>query len=63
MDDLGLRDRDEVLVNDAWAGGVGSDAAVDGTCLLAGFNHWVADWHLPNLVWFHFTGLVGKICL
>ncbi|NMC46323.1 MAG: hypothetical protein GYA52_05765 [Chloroflexi bacterium] len=55
MDDLGLRDRDEVLVNDRLAAVVWAVMLLwTGTCLLAGFNHWVADWHLPNLVWFPF---------
>lgn len=55
MDDLGLRDRDEVLVNDRLAAVVWAVMLLwTGTCLLAGFNHWVADWHLPNLAWFPF---------
>lgn len=62
MDDLGLRDRDEIIVNDRLATVVWALMLLwVGICLLAGFNHWVADWHLPDLVWFPFLrGWLGK---
>jgi hypothetical protein len=62
MDDLGLRDRDEIIENDRLAAVVWALMLLwIGTSLLAGFNHWVADWHLPDLVWFSFLrGWLGK---
>ncbi|HAF62089.1 MAG TPA: hypothetical protein DCK95_07175 [Anaerolineaceae bacterium] len=55
MDDLGLRDRDEILVNDRLASAVwGCMLIWVGVCFLAGFQHWAADLSLPDLVWFPF---------
>jgi len=55
MDDFGLRDRDEIIVNDRLATAVWAVTLIwAGICLLAGFQHWAADLPLPNLVWFPF---------
>lgn len=53
MGDLGLRDRDELIVNDKLADIVCALMLIwMGAVLLAGFNHWLAEWRLPDLVWF-----------
>jgi hypothetical protein len=53
MDDLGLRDRDEIIVNDRFATVIWALMLIwMGTAILAGFQHWAADWRLPDLVWF-----------
>lgn len=53
MDDIGLRDRDEILVNDRLASVVWALMLIwVGLMLLAGFRLWLADWRLPDLVWF-----------
>jgi hypothetical protein len=55
MDDLGLRDRDEILVNDRFATVIWALMLIwMGTAILAGFQHWVTDWRLADLVWFPF---------
>jgi len=62
MDDLGLRDRDEIIANDKLAAVVRALMLMwVGLCLLAGFKHWVADWRLPDLTWLSFLrGWLGK---
>ncbi len=53
MDDLGLRDRDDILINDRLATVIWALMLIwMGTAILTGFQHWVADWRLPDLVWF-----------
>ncbi len=53
MDDLGLRDRDEILLNDRFATMIWALMLIwMGIAILAGFQHWLADWRLPDLVWF-----------
>ena len=55
MDDLGLRDRDEILANDRFATAVWAFMLMwVGFCFLTGFQHWAADLPLPDLVWFPF---------
>jgi len=55
MDDLGLRDRDEIVVNDRFATVIWALMLIwMGTAILAGFQHWIVDWRLPDLVWFPF---------
>ncbi len=53
MDDLGLRDQDEIIINDRFATLIWAGMLIwMGGIILAGFQHWVADWRLPDLVWF-----------
>lgn len=55
MDDLGYRDRDEIIINDRFATVIWALMLIwMGIAILAGFQHWVADWRLPDLVWFPF---------
>ena len=62
MDDLGLNDRDDIITNDRFATVIWALMLIwMGTAILAGFQHWLTNWLLPDLVWFSFlrTWLVG----
>ena len=54
MDDLGYRDRDNYYQRQICHGDLGADVDLMGIATLAGFQQWVADWRLPDLVWFPF---------
>ena len=55
MDDLGLRDHNDILTNDRFATVIWALMLIwMGTVILAGFQHWFENWLLPDLVWFTF---------
>ncbi len=55
MDELGLRDHDDIITNDRFATVIWAIMLIwMGTAILAGFQHWFNHWLLPDMVWFTF---------